>query len=154
MATTSQHPDLSLPADQLAVGYAEVLRRLADNEPEALEHALKTVIEAAPADLPGESTTITIARAWMPAATGSRTVRRYGFSYPAHVALDITNATSPEEATQIARASIEKLLSTNEALATVDGPLPDAPHIRTLVVWLGSSEGADTDVLELEEYTE
>jgi hypothetical protein len=154
MATTSQHPDLSVPADQLAIGYAEVLRRLADNEPEALERALKTVIESAPADLPGESTTITIARAWMPSAPPSRKGRRYGFSYPAHVAFDITEATSPDEATQIARASIQTLLSTNEALATVDGSHPDAPQIRTLVVWLGSSDGADADVLELEEYTE
>lgn len=153
-----QHPETTLPEDQLQNAYADLLLTLARDEPEALERAAQTLAGAAArhiAALPDGSPGAQLARAYL-AFTGiqaatvpSAGMRVFTFTYPAHVVFQIIGAGGPKAARRVARRSLGAMLESDEPVAGINGPLPGEPAISNVSVWLGSPSG-DGDVLELE----
>lgn len=153
-----QHPETTLPEDQLRNGYADLLLALARDEPEALARAAETLAGDAArhaAALPGGSPGAQLARAYLaftgyqPAPVPGEGPQAFGFRYPAHIAFEVIGAGDTAAAQRIARRAIAALRGSDEPVAGIRGPLPAEPALANVVVWLGSPAGED--VLELEE---
>lgn len=153
-----QHPETTMPEDQLKSAYADLLLTLARDEPEALERAAQTLAGDATrfaAALPDGSLGAQLARTYLAftgnhaAAAPAEGMQVFTFSYPSHVVFDVTGAGGVRAARRLARRSIAAMLESDEPVAGIDGVLPAQPEISNVVVWLGSPS-ADKDVLELE----
>jgi hypothetical protein len=147
------NPEQCLPTDlERLQAYAQILRILALDEPEALQRTIHT-LEAEGARGDAASTALlagsTLARAWLTSTgnpTDVATPENTTFVYPAHIGITVRGAGSDRAARRIAATSIGALLATDAPLVAMAGPLPAAPALHNVELWLGSPSGKD-DVL-------
>lgn len=138
------HPDSTLPDETLRSSYAELLRTLAREEPEALRRAAPLM----------DADAARLAHTWLaftgdlPRRAAPERPRLFTFSYPAHVIFQVAAASVPA-ARRLARRGVAELLATDTPLGALAGPLPASPSLSNTAVWLGSV-GEEKDVLELE----
>ncbi|HEX8695773.1 MAG TPA: hypothetical protein VF746_25380 [Longimicrobium sp.] len=153
------HPDSTLPEDALRGAYADLLFTLAREEPEALRRAAD-LMEADAVDhsgaLPDGSSGARLARTWLvftgdrPTSAAPEDARVFTFSYPAHLIFQVTSARGVAAARRLARRGITALIASEAPVGAIEGPLPASPGLSSLVVWPGSGDDDERDVLELE----